>query len=317
MVGWHHRLDGHEFEQTPGVGAGPGGLARCSPWGRRESDSTERLTATVHGKLPRPTPGGVAPQLLRPASRASGAESRGGGGGCRGCSAGFVSILNVLLRAQFHILSLTDTADSIFFIDKLKVKGPALRGNHLMWENCHRREMHGHTHGHTHGYTHTRTHTHGHTHMDIHTHGHTHTRTHTHGHTHTWTHTHKDTHTRTHTDTHPGGKYMDTHTHTHTHTDTHTHGHTYTDTHTHTDTHTPERKVCQCLYICSALKVIGHRHPQEYTCQREKLTWDHMSLQACPWGTHVPGGYISLAGTGRLSKAQSGSRWFKDLTGHP
>ena len=43
MVGWHHRLDGHEFEQTPGVGAGPGGLARCSPWGRRESDSTERL----------------------------------------------------------------------------------------------------------------------------------------------------------------------------------------------------------------------------------------------------------------------------------
>ena len=112
---------------------------------------------------------------------------------------------------------------------------------------------------------------------------------------------------------------MDTHTHKHTHTDTHTHGHTYTDTHTHThtDTHTPERKVCQCLYICSALKVIGHRHPQEYTCQREKLTWDHMSLQACPWGTHVPGGYISLAGTGRLSKAQSGSRWFKDLTGHP
>ena len=33
MVGWHHRLDGHEFEQAPGVGDGQGGLACCSPWG--------------------------------------------------------------------------------------------------------------------------------------------------------------------------------------------------------------------------------------------------------------------------------------------
>ena len=35
MVGWHHRLDGHEFEQTPGVGDGQRGLACCSPWGHR------------------------------------------------------------------------------------------------------------------------------------------------------------------------------------------------------------------------------------------------------------------------------------------
>ena len=35
MVGWHHRLNGHEFEQTPGVGDGQGGLACCSPWGRK------------------------------------------------------------------------------------------------------------------------------------------------------------------------------------------------------------------------------------------------------------------------------------------
>ena len=35
MVGWHHRLHGHEFEQAPGVGDGQGGLACCSPWGRR------------------------------------------------------------------------------------------------------------------------------------------------------------------------------------------------------------------------------------------------------------------------------------------
>ena len=43
MVGWHHRLDGHEFEQALGVGDGQGSLACCSPWGRKESDTTERL----------------------------------------------------------------------------------------------------------------------------------------------------------------------------------------------------------------------------------------------------------------------------------
>ena len=43
MVGWHHQLDGHEFEQAPGVDDGQGSLACCSPWGRRESDTTWRL----------------------------------------------------------------------------------------------------------------------------------------------------------------------------------------------------------------------------------------------------------------------------------
>ena len=43
MVGWHHRLDGHEFEQAPGAGEGQGSLACCSPWGRKELDTTERL----------------------------------------------------------------------------------------------------------------------------------------------------------------------------------------------------------------------------------------------------------------------------------
>ena len=38
MVGWHHRLTGHEFEQAPGVGGGQGRLACCSPWGGKESD---------------------------------------------------------------------------------------------------------------------------------------------------------------------------------------------------------------------------------------------------------------------------------------
>ena len=43
MVGWHHRLDGHEFEQALGVGDGQGSLAFCSPWGCKESDKTEQL----------------------------------------------------------------------------------------------------------------------------------------------------------------------------------------------------------------------------------------------------------------------------------
>ena len=38
MVGWHHRLNGHEFEQPLGVGDGQGSLACCSPWGRKESE---------------------------------------------------------------------------------------------------------------------------------------------------------------------------------------------------------------------------------------------------------------------------------------
>ena len=37
-VGWHHRLNGHESEQTPGDGEGQGSLACCSPWGRRENE---------------------------------------------------------------------------------------------------------------------------------------------------------------------------------------------------------------------------------------------------------------------------------------
>ena len=43
MAGWHHWLDGRESERTPGVGDGQGGLACCDSWGRKESDTTERL----------------------------------------------------------------------------------------------------------------------------------------------------------------------------------------------------------------------------------------------------------------------------------
>ena len=46
MVGWHHQLNGHEFGWTSGVGDGQEGLACCSSWGRKESDTTEWLNWT-------------------------------------------------------------------------------------------------------------------------------------------------------------------------------------------------------------------------------------------------------------------------------
>ena len=43
MVAWYHQLNGNEFEEAQGVGDGQGSLACCSPWGRKESDTTEQL----------------------------------------------------------------------------------------------------------------------------------------------------------------------------------------------------------------------------------------------------------------------------------
>ena len=51
MVGWYHRLNGHEFEETLGVGDGQGGLECCSPRGCKESDTTEQLNWTELGYL--------------------------------------------------------------------------------------------------------------------------------------------------------------------------------------------------------------------------------------------------------------------------
>ena len=50
MAGWHHRLDGPEFEWTPGVGDGHGGLACCNSWGHKELDTTEQLNCTELNK---------------------------------------------------------------------------------------------------------------------------------------------------------------------------------------------------------------------------------------------------------------------------
>ena len=48
MVGWHRQLNGHEFEQTMGDSEGQGSLTCYSPWGRRESDTTERVSNNCH-----------------------------------------------------------------------------------------------------------------------------------------------------------------------------------------------------------------------------------------------------------------------------
>ena len=49
MVGWHHQLNGHEFEQALGVGDGQGGLACRSPWGHREPEMTEQVNNNQNG----------------------------------------------------------------------------------------------------------------------------------------------------------------------------------------------------------------------------------------------------------------------------
>ena len=63
MAGWHHRLDGHESEWTPGDGDGQGGLACCNSWGRKESGTTEQLNWTELNWTDAPNIG--APQYVR------------------------------------------------------------------------------------------------------------------------------------------------------------------------------------------------------------------------------------------------------------
>ena len=47
MIGWHHQLNGHEFEQTLGDSEGQGSLACCSPWGHKKLDMNEQLNNTT------------------------------------------------------------------------------------------------------------------------------------------------------------------------------------------------------------------------------------------------------------------------------
>ena len=66
MAGWHHQLDGHEFEQTPGVGDGQGGLGCCNSWGRKELDLTERLNRTELNTKVNDLAGSIQVKLLSP-----------------------------------------------------------------------------------------------------------------------------------------------------------------------------------------------------------------------------------------------------------
>ena len=75
MVGWHHELDGHKFEQAPGVGDGQGSLACCSPWGRKELDIHERLNWT-HQCNAEPSPTGSLAAHLPLPCRIHGASPR-------------------------------------------------------------------------------------------------------------------------------------------------------------------------------------------------------------------------------------------------
>ena len=55
MVGWHHRRDGHEFEQAVGVGDGQGSLVYCSPWGCKELDMIEHAPCIYFTSIHFPT----------------------------------------------------------------------------------------------------------------------------------------------------------------------------------------------------------------------------------------------------------------------
>ena len=61
MIGWHHWLNGHEFEQAAGVGDGQGSLTCCSPWDRKESDMTEWLNQTELSCFPSGSNGKESP----------------------------------------------------------------------------------------------------------------------------------------------------------------------------------------------------------------------------------------------------------------
>ena len=65
MAGWHHQLNGREFEWTPGVGDGQGVLACCNSWGRKESDTTERRNWTELNSPDLPSLPGKIPKILQ------------------------------------------------------------------------------------------------------------------------------------------------------------------------------------------------------------------------------------------------------------
>ena len=75
MAGWHHGLDGHESEWTPGDGDGQGGLACCDSWGLKESDTTEQLNWTELNHMPRAISATMTSRLTTPMSLSKGVHS--------------------------------------------------------------------------------------------------------------------------------------------------------------------------------------------------------------------------------------------------
>ena len=67
MFGWHLQVNGHELKQTPGDGEGQGSLACCSPWGRKEQNTSERLNNNnkAHGGRQRTSARGCASEAVR------------------------------------------------------------------------------------------------------------------------------------------------------------------------------------------------------------------------------------------------------------
>ena len=72
MVGWHHRLDGHEFEQALRVGDGQGSLACCSPWSLKELNTTEQLNSNNRHQTARDSP--YAPEVSQSISQSTGSS---------------------------------------------------------------------------------------------------------------------------------------------------------------------------------------------------------------------------------------------------
>ena len=115
MVVWHHQLNGHEFEQAPGDGEGQGSLACCSPWGRKELDTTERLTTILYWSIALGLQGRSNQSILKEISP--------------GCS---LEGLMLKRKLQYfgHLMGRTDSLEKTLMLGK--IEGRKRRGRQRM-----------------------------------------------------------------------------------------------------------------------------------------------------------------------------------------
>ena len=117
MVGWHHQLNGHEFEQAPGDGEGQGSLACCSPWGRKELDTTEWLTTILYWSIALGLQGRSNQSILKETSPKYSLEG-----------------LMLKLKFQYfgHLIWRTDSFEKTLMLGK--IEGRRRRGQHrIRW----------------------------------------------------------------------------------------------------------------------------------------------------------------------------------------